>query len=476
MATEAPLVMSQSLHRPNSLLIPPSPAYAVSPRGGILLNARSPHPSSGVSTPRSPSPLASGYSSFGSRKIRFAPLPEPRRDDDEPAPEPPQSPPAVPFDRTDSLITDSGASTNSTDDSQSQTRRKRRSILGLFGMRSSAKRTSTTSLPDAGIPGLGLFRPNSRESWSESGYASDGAAARRMSSPLRPASARSTQPNHGPFAPLVHAQSDSGAQRPQRMLNGRVYGARRARERLQPLPCMEPEFSEWGYGGMGSVGASGEYSKLQSNTSSVGGRDDDDDDDGSGLSWVRKRKEKKEREERERRAAEDAAAEDAKSEDSRQRASTETADSTPTIHAEPAETTPAPLRSNSAISPPRAQPTRSISGPPSRQNSTATVTPDRHHPTVISVPAHRGRQESSAPTSVVTSPESSPERSSGSSRRSSSSDDDEDAEASSSTTGRDEDEEEEEEVSIRPIYPPLSFYVCTSGCPRVPTCLGRAVC
>lgn len=487
----------QPQSRPNSLLIPPNPAFLpASPRGGILLNASRPlslspnTPSYGfqsaLNTPRSPSPLSAALSPeterkmSESRKIRFAPLPEPRRelmvDEDgvelpcQVAPDatafPTQSPgagPSVTLDRTDSLVTDSGASTTSTDaDTQSQISRKRakrNSLLKLFGVKSGSipKRTSTSSLPSADangtiggipVPGLGLFRPTSRESWSGelSGYTSDNSIARRTSSPLRPSSAggRLSQPNYGSFgAPLM--QSDGS--RPQRMLNGRVYGARRAKERLQPLPSMEPEFSEWGYGGMGSVNTTGEYSKLQSKTSAVSGGDEDDD--GSGMAWIKKRKEKREREEREKKEAE-AAAEAAKAQEPR--ASTETTDSAPTVHAEPIETptvqtptgTAPPSRQNSTpLSPPRP---RTVSSPPTRQNSTATVTPDRHHPTVVAVPAHRGRPEGTVLSSgVAMSPETSPERSSsGSSRRSSS--DDEDAEES---TGREDEEEEEEEEQKR---------------------------
>ncbi|CUA72207.1 hypothetical protein RSOLAG22IIIB_00870 [Rhizoctonia solani] len=492
MATEAPIsiIMPQLLQprsRPTSLLLSPNTAYGPTSRG-ILLNARSPLSpssaySSGFNTPRSPSPapaavqLDSGSQVYspGSRKIRFAPLPEPRREVtvDEDGTEipcastcatdatayPVQSPAttSVTLDRTDSLVTDSGASTNSTDETQSQKsakRSKRNSLLRFVGLGSSSslsKRPSTVSLPtsDSGLFST-MFRTTSRESSSgePSGYTSDNSIARRKSSPLRPSSAGG-RPSSGYAsfgAPLAHSVSDGTGARPQRMLNGRVYGARRARERLQSLPSMEPEFSEWGYGGMGSVSQGSEYSKLQSKTSSLGGPGgNDDEDDGSGLTWVRKRKEKKEREEREKREAEEAAAKAAQAEaeatSNPPRTSTETAGSSTTVHAERSETPTAPQTpagTTTAISPPRS---RTISSPPSRQNSGATVTPDRHHPTVVAVPAHRGRQEASVPnSSVVTSPETSPERSSGSSRRSSSSDD-EDAEDS---TGREDEEEEEE--------------------------------
>ncbi|CAE6420093.1 unnamed protein product [Rhizoctonia solani] len=494
MATEAPIsIVMPHLHqprsRPNSLLFSPNMAYAPTSRG-ILLNKSPLSPSSvyssGFNTPRSPSPAppapqpdSAGMdrSQANSRKIRFAPLPEPRRevlvDNDgteipcastypaDATAFPAQSPAStsVALDRTDSLVTDSGASTNSIDETQSQKsakRSKRNSLLRLVGLGSSStlsKRPSTVSLPtsDSGLFST-MFRTTSRESSSgePSGYTSDNSVARRKSSPLRPSSVGG-RPSSGYAsfgAPLAHSISDNTGTRPQRMLNGRVYGARRARERIQPLPSMEPEFSEWGYGGMGSVSQGSEYSKLQSKTSSLGGpAGNDEEDDGSGLTWVRKRKEKKEREEREKREAEEAAAKAAQAQaeapSSPLRTSTETAGSSATVHAERSETPTAPQTPTGAMSPPRP---RTISSPPSRQNSTATVTPDRHHPTVVAVPAHRGRQEASVlNSSVVTSPETSPERSSGSSRRSSSSDD-EDTEDS---TGREEEEEEEEEVSER---------------------------
>ena len=93
-----------------------------------------------------------------------------------------------------------------------------------------------------------------------------------------------------------------------RMLNGRVYGGRRIDGQNTNLFVTakdeEPEFVEWGYGGMGSVKAGKQHggtqwSRLQSD-SGVGGGGVDDDDDGGGMGWVRKRKEARERERRER--------------------------------------------------------------------------------------------------------------------------------------------------------------------------------
>jgi hypothetical protein len=83
------------------------------------------------------------------------------------------------------------------------------------------------------------------------------------------------------------------------MLNGRVYGA--GKRSVDPFANIksdaEPEFVEWGYGGMGSVrgqraaGMSGtRWERLH------GGDEDPSFDDGSGMGWVKKRREAKERE------------------------------------------------------------------------------------------------------------------------------------------------------------------------------------
>lgn len=81
-----------------------------------------------------------------------------------------------------------------------------------------------------------------------------------------------------------------------RMLNGRVYGARRASEAAAAEEIrrrnMEPAFVEWG-SGQGSSRPLG---------ASVGSRTIDDDD-GGGMSWVRKRREERERREREEKEA-----------------------------------------------------------------------------------------------------------------------------------------------------------------------------
>ncbi|THG99601.1 hypothetical protein EW026_g2771 [Hermanssonia centrifuga] len=100
------------------------------------------------------------------------------------------------------------------------------------------------------------------------------------------------------------------------MLNGRVYGAKRAQNvnLFASARSDEPEFVEWGYGGMGSVksaasvGADSKYSRLQGSSAlgvasgerSRGRAGADEEDDGSGMAWLKKRKEQREREKREK--------------------------------------------------------------------------------------------------------------------------------------------------------------------------------
>lgn len=105
------------------------------------------------------------------------------------------------------------------------------------------------------------------------------------------------------------------------MLNGRVYGGPKRDPNANPFANArdeEPEFVEWGYGGMGSVkgaksaGVSGtNWDRLHGNGSVNGSKqeaqekEDENGDDGSGMGWVKKRREKKEREERERKEKEE---------------------------------------------------------------------------------------------------------------------------------------------------------------------------
>ena len=101
------------------------------------------------------------------------------------------------------------------------------------------------------------------------------------------------------------------------MLNGRVYGSKHtAALAANPFATArdeEPQFVEWGYGGMGSVKgatsagvASGgvNWERLHGGPAvkeATGAAEEEDD--GSGMGWVKKRKEERERKEREKLAA-----------------------------------------------------------------------------------------------------------------------------------------------------------------------------
>jgi hypothetical protein len=112
--------------------------------------------------------------------------------------------------------------------------------------------------------------------------------------------------------------------KPKRLLNGRVYGARKhphhtSANAFANVPDKEPEFVEWGHGGMGSVQAGGMWSKVQSNQKLLIGHTEErgrrgaptapptDEDDGSGMGWVKKRREEREQKKREEQAAREAA-------------------------------------------------------------------------------------------------------------------------------------------------------------------------
>ena len=133
------------------------------------------------------------------------------------------------------------------------------------------------------------------------------------------------------------------------MLNGRVYGG----PKKNPNPFAnardeEPEFVEWGYGGMGSVkgamsaGVGNNWQKLQGGSAmsrddkprieiGVGGvgagigATNPDLDDGSGLAWVKRRREERERKAREQKEKEQ---KDAEKENSESQLPTPTAFST----------------------------------------------------------------------------------------------------------------------------------------------------
>ncbi|WVQ71104.1 hypothetical protein IAR50_000629 [Cryptococcus sp. DSM 104548] len=104
-----------------------------------------------------------------------------------------------------------------------------------------------------------------------------------------------------------HLSSSLGASpAPVKMLNGRVYGSRRASEAAERekeyRQKLEPAFVEWGAAGMGAVGAAGAPVVAKSSGGNGRGGVLGEDDDGGGMAWVKKR-----REEREKRRSEEIA-------------------------------------------------------------------------------------------------------------------------------------------------------------------------
>lgn len=99
------------------------------------------------------------------------------------------------------------------------------------------------------------------------------------------------------------SQLGSSPAKPMKLLNGRVYGGRRASEAAAAEKKRreqdEPEFVEWGTGKSGSGIGSNQPARSTSSTGGgiLGGGDDDD---GSGMEWVRKRRLRREQEEREK--------------------------------------------------------------------------------------------------------------------------------------------------------------------------------
>lgn len=182
------------------------------------------------------------------------------------------------------------------------------------------------------------------------------------------------------------------------MLNGRVYGSKR-QPPTDPFANVrdEPEFVEWGYGGMGSVKGSSDskYSVLakgapallshgqsQATKIPVGGgrggaavaveRKDgvgggDDDDDGSGMGWVRRRKLERERLAREKEATELTTALDI---DSRR---------TSTDGSSAVDSTSTDLSTLAASSAPTTPPSTTETLPPDHILQAVRLSPTHHH-------------------------------------------------------------------------------------------------
>ncbi|KZO95115.1 hypothetical protein CALVIDRAFT_564900 [Calocera viscosa TUFC12733] len=179
-----------------------------------------------------------------------------------------------------------------------------------------------------------------------------------------------------------------------RLLNGRIYGGGRNKQQKYE----EPEFVEWGYGGMGSNKATtqSKWGSVQGKTvytsgGKVGGGVEEDDDDGSGMAWVRRRR--KERELKAQQEKERAQNGEEEKENVQQpvQQSQPTAPSKPPVSAHSsARTTPTVSTLSSAFSSRSQSPQPSLSG--SAVNSgtaTGTSTPhvnDEHHYKAVSLP------------------------------------------------------------------------------------------
>ena len=168
----------------------------------------------------------------------------------------------------------------------------------------------------------GIWRTNSRDSF-QSATSNEGLGlSRRMTTDAgsRPSSAG----NGATSTPLTRVQSagvgPTRSRKNTKMLNGRVYGARSTAAAFQNIRDEEPSFVEWGHGGAGSVNnhsggaANSKYAGVQSGgkvsigavsgDATAAAADDDEEDDGSSVAWLRKRK--RERAEREAKAREEA--------------------------------------------------------------------------------------------------------------------------------------------------------------------------
>ncbi|KAF9650844.1 hypothetical protein BDM02DRAFT_3185001 [Thelephora ganbajun] len=266
-----------------------------------------------------------------SRKIRFAPLPvvpdpgdiqEEGQYDEFPGPEaesipatptpvpPPPLPPVVSF----------NPSTSSSSSQQSLLLPKK-SFSSKFIKPLFTPWSKSISAPSSTVGSPPLSRVSSIES-SQSlrlgtpldRWTSVSSVRSFMSDSGRPQSRKRKSPSFpstlNPLAhrskstPLPAKQYTPSAKPGMRMLNGRVYGRRRPYNKASTDPFVnvsntEPEFVEWGYGGMGSnksntnssLGSTWRVVQNGSNASAFG----NDEDDSSGMAWVRKRRAEREK-------------------------------------------------------------------------------------------------------------------------------------------------------------------------------------
>lgn len=260
----------------------------------ILLDnstARSRHPSQTSSE----SSASASDSNHPSRTIRFAPLPNPRKDEES----------AVFY--PDDSDSDTPSLSSATIECPPSPR---------FSLKATFPKSKTSAWSNLLRP---LFKSNTNNTIqddSDSAYKVGVPLSRRRSTGCNSIASTKEIDRASVYrdgAPLTHTNSDSATRRAaasnygHRMLNGRVYGRRSDYASLHS-ESYEPDFVEWGYGGMGSVSNSVtrdpktrgvDWAKVQSSGKFIDGNNSDPDD-GSGMQWVRRRREQREREKRER--------------------------------------------------------------------------------------------------------------------------------------------------------------------------------
>ena len=338
---------------------PPSSVHAT-PLPSLDNSLSPPHTSDEDRIVRSRHGSAAESSASGSRRIRFAPLPDPRRsvlvtehgeelplpsvfDDDDPSGIPIPKLRDLHTSPHSSLLLGDGAVTPReiptivTSGPSSPVQTSRPSPPSPARVSEPPAPSTATIAPAAVFPSASssrlakrLFYPfrqkgdDSRRSGSRDSSSSRDDSPSSWGTPLghwRSADEgfRATSANPEPHFRLRSATPTQP--KPKRMLNGRVYGARKHQSTnvFDNIPDEEPEFVEWGYGGMGSVKAGGMWARVQSDQKIFIGHDEDrgrrgapqsspdDEDDGSGMGWLKKRREERERKKLEEEAARKAA-------------------------------------------------------------------------------------------------------------------------------------------------------------------------
>ena len=296
----------------------------------------------------------------GGRRIRFAPLPDLRRDEEFPLPPvfDDDDPNGISQPKLHNCHTSPSSSLLLGDGIVTQKKLPTVNASGSSPPRACPIRSTVSSPPSPTRAHIAVSPTSSNTTVTEAAFRTSASSARfakRLFKPFRqkcddphPTGSRDssssrddTSPSVG--IPLGHWASADDASRPsssneeplyrarsatsnaqpktKRMLNGRVYGARKSHHRsrnvFDNIADKEPEFVEWGYGGMGSVRSGGMWAKVQSDHKNflghtedrgrAGARAAEADDDGSGMGWVKRRREERERKKREELAASEAA-------------------------------------------------------------------------------------------------------------------------------------------------------------------------